>query len=183
VRALPTAEAKPGPHCRALYCQGYGVCPSTSHALAEVQPHRLRVVTSAADIESPEHASSLYGLVRMAEARVKAIKSALAEYADTHGGVPAGDGRTWQRVERHREAIDLSVPGALDALRAVLGDRANDAIEYSVTKSALELVARSIAAEQGRPIKHVVLEVLNALRDVGAARPTKSVSYEEREVK
>lgn len=183
VRALPTAEAKPGPHCRALYCPAHGLCPATSHALAEVQPHRLRVVTNAADIESPEHAGALLGLVRMAEARASAIKAAVRDWADKHGGVPLDGGRVWRRVDTHREAIDLSVPGAVEAMRAVLGGHADTAIELSTTKAAIGNAARSFAAETGQPIAHVTRDTLNALRDVGATRQTKSTSYLERDAK
>jgi hypothetical protein len=140
------------------------------------------VVTTAAEIEGPDHAAQLYQLVRFAEGRVSAIKTALREFADAHGGVPTGEGRVWIRSERAREAIDLSVPGAYEALTEVLGLRAHEAIEFSTTKAAIETVARELAKERGESIKSVRDRALGALRDVGAVERKTSVTYEEKEV-
>lgn len=200
LRLLPTAEPADGPHCRALFCSHYGVCPATVGKLAEVEPTATMVLPSAVDrvrlpivsdpnaITSAEHARYQYETLRAAQAaidsRMAACWDATRQWADANGGIQLGT-MTWRRVTHPRESIDLTVTGATNALEHVLGaDRWRDAVEMSTSKKAIEAAVRPIAVERSAlgekvTIKGMKDSVLKALKSVGAVRTSERVAYEE----
>lgn len=193
LRALPTSEPVPGPHCRDTFCPQFGRCPATSHALAEASPdvvavaqRRLPIVTDAADIQGPEHARHQYDVLRAAKARIDAAWEALRRYADTAGGVPLASGKTWIRSVRTVERIDLAVPGAVDVLQRELGERWRAAVEFDTTKAGVERAARLVAMDRGNKrgvIGEVKEATLAALRAAGAITKITTTVYDESSAK
>ncbi len=177
----PTAQPKPGPHCRGGRCPALGACPATSGALVEIAPRktRLPVVLDAAQIEGPEHAAELYEFARFAQAKLGYLWNALRTYTDNNGAVSLGDGRTWGPRTSRRETIDLGAPGALDALKSTLGKHVDLALDKSTTKTAIEAAARAVAADNKEPIVAVKRRALEALRAVGAIGESTTTKHEE----
>ena len=183
IASIPTAEATPGSWCRSKWCPLNGTCPATSGALVQISDKpRLPVVTDAAKIQGPEHAAFLYQFLRQVKAREALVWDALRRWADANGGVPTEPGKVWVKRETTREAIDLSQPAAVDALRSALGPHADAALELSTTKKAIEAAARLVANETGEPIAVVKRRTLAALHEVGAVTRKNSETYEETEI-
>ena len=134
---IPNAEPVPGPHCAGRYCPAIATCEATTEAMAHTIPadmlvrsHRLSPV-----IVDNDHAAWTFAALRMVEAATDEISKALKAYADAHGGVLLSDGTIYAGHETTRETLDLSVPGAVEAVRAA---GAEDAISYSSSKAAVE---------------------------------------------
>lgn len=199
LRVLPAAEPNEGPHCRALMCSHYGMCPATVGKIVEVEPSaamvlpagaptRLPIVDDPNQITSPEHARYQYETLRAAQAmidsRMAACWRATQQWADDHGGIPLGT-MTWKRVTHPRESIDLGVTGATNALEHVLGpDRWRNAVEMSTSKKAIEDAGRPLAIERSATGEKVTIaglkkRVLEALRAVGAVTVSSRTAYEE----
>jgi len=182
------AEAQPvaGPHCRSGYCERFGLCAATrvgAEMVASQRQPAFPLVSSAGEIQSAEHATWLYHLARALEATKSAVFAALTQYADGNGGIDVGGGKSWTRVEFERESIDLTVPGAVDALRSALGSHADVALEMSTSKAAIKEAARALKAAEGTPLAQTERAALAALASVGAVRTTMSQRYEERPVR
>ena len=168
---IPNAEPVPGPHCAARYCPAIATCEATREAMTHTLPasmlvrqHRLSPV-----IADAEHAAWTYAALRMVEAATDEIAKALKAYADEHGGIVLSDGSVYGGHETTRETLDLSVPGAVEAVRAAGGEAA---LSYSSSKAAL-------TREIGKASK-ALLEELSAM---GALRASTFTTYKATKAK
>jgi CRISPR/Cas system-associated exonuclease Cas4 (RecB family) len=184
-RGIATSEPQPGKHCN--YCPASHVCPATTGALAQMAPpasldterRRLPIVTSAGAIESMAHARHQYLTLRAAKAAVDRAWAAMLMWADNHGGIDLGDGRSYMKTEKTRESISLDDRVALDALRAELGAHWELAVTLDTSKSAIKEAAREVARTSGEKIATIERRVLTALRGVGAVKTSTSTTYDE----
>lgn len=189
VLAIPGAPSVAGPHCRATFCPYLGICPATAQALemvADTIPvpanHRRSLPLAASDIAGPDEAAAMYQALRSIKARLDLAWEALRQYADSAGGVPVGD-KVWIKSVSSRESVDISSPEARNALRTVLGDDWEAAVEVSTTKTRIAEAARIAKARTGIAAAKTERAVLDALREVGAVRSSESVKYDERKVR
>jgi len=189
VASIPIAEPRPGPHCREMFCESFGLCPATEYALEHVSPEakrRLPVVMTASEIRDADHAAAMYHDIRAAKAALEAISkdafAALQEWASQHGGVSVGGGKVWIRYQASREAISLDSPGAVEALRRELGDHFEAAVTRETSKAAIKKAARAIKAQTKEPITHVEKRALDALRAVNAVRASTGWTWGERKI-
>jgi hypothetical protein len=100
------------------------------------------------------------------------VKKELEDAVRACGGVELGGGKRLAEVRVARETIDADK--AEEALRVVFGAVASEAIEVkkSVTKAAIERLARARAQETGERIKAITDTALSALRSAGAISDT-----------
>lgn len=193
VRAVPGAAPVAGPHCRGKFCDRFGQCPATENALAEVAPEdvrRLRIVTSAGEIASPEHAAQLYAALRAATAKINAVWQALRFYTEEHGAIDVGGGTMWGPHASSREAIDLSTRAAIEALKVQLGPAWERAVTLDTSKAAIKRAAAVVQATQKaepegtrvapvETIDGITTRTVNALRAAGAVTKKTSTKHEE----
>ncbi len=182
-RSVPTAQPQPGKHC--AYCPAVSACPVTTGALVQLAPksseRRLPIVGTASAIESMDHARYQYLTLRAAKAAIDQAWEAVRMYADNNDGIDLGDGRRYTKVEKTRETIDLEGPDAVAAMRGVLGEDAELALELFTSKTAIKDAARASAKRTGDKIANIERKTLDALRAVGAVKSTTSATYEESE--
>lgn len=176
---------RPGRHCTAKYCPIVSQCPVTLKALAEVQAATDAQLPMTLTIESPEQAARVrIGLVTV-EKQLEQYKAELRRYLDTHGAIEIAPGVLYGKVERDgNERIEAETPGAQAALRELLGEQADMALEVSTSKAAIERAARAYAKAKGiegkGSLKQVVDPVLGRLRLLGAIKQgAKQVRYDE----
>jgi hypothetical protein len=186
VEKIEMSKPQPGNHCK--YCPAAGACPAARGAIEQVSPsvddverRRLPIVTHASAIESMEHARHQYLLLRAAKAAINQAWEALQVYANQHGGIDLGDGRTYVQRETTRETIDLGDRAAIEALRLELGDAFDLAVEASTSKAAIKEAARAIAPKTGEKLAQIERRVLARLREVGAVKTSKSQTWTEAE--
>jgi hypothetical protein len=162
-----------------LYCPARAVCPETLSALAEVAPEPVRRLPLVGPITNNDHAAVLLeGLPRL-EAWIEERRQALKKYADEHEGVRLTDGRIYAGWPAKSTSLRLDVKGAEDALRDVLGDRAGDAINRTLTQTGIERVARALAKKRG-DLSRLKNAAIEALRKRGAVKVSSYRRYEAR---
>jgi len=174
--ALPTAQATPGTHCRELYCPMLGQCPATSAAMAQMT--KLPIVYTPSAIQNADHARYQYEVLRTVQAATASAWGALRLWAEQNGPVPLEGGKAWGSHTVRRESIDMT-PEAVAALRSILGEHADTALEISSSKAAIERAARLVSKESGGTIKGIKETVLSALSNVGAVKVSESTKFEE----
>jgi hypothetical protein len=186
---VPTSKPEPGSHCK--FCPAVSACPATTGALARVSPseaidserRRLPIAMSVDAIENEEHARHQYLTLRAAKAAIDRAWGAVRGYVDAHGPIDLGGGRSYGSRESKRETIDLGDPAAVAVLRRELGAAFDLAVEYGTSKTAIKEAGRTIAPTTGENLAQIERRVLAALRDVGATKTTKSLTYDEIEIR
>ncbi|MFA6167000.1 MAG: PD-(D/E)XK nuclease family protein [Gemmatimonadaceae bacterium] len=168
----------PGHWCADHYCPIASECPATQKALAAVDvASELRYPMSVV-IESAEHAAYVRERLQAVEVAAKTIKGALEAFARTTP-IPAGDGKLWGVVECTRETIDLAKPGAIEVLRARLGEFGFvAAVDCKTSKTAIHRAAVAQATKRGEA-KQLEMALLDELRAAGAVRESTYTRFEE----
>lgn len=179
-------EPRPGPHCREGYCPILAACPATTTALATIQrsaemayppalskgqeldespkPYPLTV-----EIESHEQAAEVHRRLKLVTEATRQIRAAVDEYVRAHGPVPLEGDRVLAVVEQPgKERVDLGVDGAWSVVQHHLGAHAEEAVELSTSKKALEAAARK-DCERGE-LRGRMGALLDDLRRAGALR-------------
>jgi hypothetical protein len=140
----------------------------STEAAAMLPPNMLAV-------ENDEQAKKARVALKLYDEVAKRLKDSLHEYVKSHGAVEIADGVFYGLVEQSREAIDLSVPGAADAVREVAG---LEAIEMSTSKAAIE--RSTMAAQEKRGEGAAKARALyDRLREMGAVRTSSFARTEE----
>lgn len=163
----------PGPHCRRGYCPIVSACPATRVALLRVaESVGLATYDATQDPQSAEHAASSLRQLEAVEAALPALRLKVENYARAHGAVPLGDSLYYGLVEeKGKERVDMSAPGAVDALRRILGDDADVALEVSASAASIERAARKVAErDEAVTAASVKRATLADLRAIGAVR-------------
>jgi len=129
--------------------------------------HRL-----STDITSDEHLQWTVAVASVVEQGMKAIRNAVTEYTDDHGGrVEFADGSVFERKEIPTERPDLTKPGAEALVLAAGGSAAVDreptvswaALERTIGKPATkELRAQMSAAGATKKGSYPKYELVNA---------------------
>lgn len=177
---IPGAEPKAGTHCKERWCPARAVCPTTRAALSHVLPilpsSPIGVETAlAGPVASEAAARALYVGLPLLEEWIGERKEAIKAFADANGGVRFPDGRVYSGADSQRETLRLDVAGAEDALRSVLGDAAEEAIDRKATKSSVERAARKIAA-RGQ-LGAMRDDAIDAMRKAGAVKRSTFKEY------
>jgi hypothetical protein len=182
---------RPGRHCASKYCPIVAECPATLRALAEVQssvdaqlPMQLLPLDAL-----PEQAARVRVGIRAVEKQLAYYQAALEAWVDANGSVEIAPGVRYGKIERDgNERIDAEQPGAVAAVRELLGEQADLALEVSTSKAAIERAARARAKALGDTAKGAIKRhtdpVLDRLRSIGAIRQgAPSTRYDEVAVK
>ncbi len=122
------------------------MCPATRGALAAIT-HEEAIVTIADD----ETARRAWALLPRGQAAIDGLKAALDVYVSAKP-LDLGDGKILCRVESSRRDIVVDGPDKVEALRSILGDHADEAVEmsYSASLTSIERASRSALAASGK---------------------------------
>lgn len=170
-------QARPGVHCKALWCSAVASCPAATQALDEVValdsvpvlPSGV-VTKNAASIRSPEHAAEIFNRLAVAEAQAAAVKKALEAYATVNGPIDLGNGKVYALVDKSEESIVLN-----DEVEALLEEKlgsalAGDAIKRTLSKKDIAEATKVKAGGSGKVRKALEREVYAALAERGALK-------------
>jgi hypothetical protein len=186
VARIPSAEPVPGSHCAERRCPMRPWCPMTTRHLPVIVDTPAARLPLVGALEQPDAARVLLDVLPRVEAWVEERRRALRTFVDERGAVDLDGGRVFGRFEEARETPRLDVVGAIDAMRSVLGDLADAAIERKTTKAAIERAARTLVNRRGGrrgELKIVREAVLNALRGARAMKVSRYPHYEIRTVR
>ena len=171
-----TAAVEPhlGEHCR--YCPAYRSCPARLSLVAPFLSNDLDVAGKAVGgtmmtikaEDIPLALERTRAVIDLAER----VKKELEDAVRACGGVDLPDGRRLAEVRVERESIDPEK--AEQALLSIFGAPGAAAIEVrkTVTKAAIERLARARAAETKERVTAITNAALSALRSVGAINTT-----------
>ena len=170
LRRIPTAQPNPGDHCG--WCPAKGSCPETLRLVQQVLGDVSVDVPITDPVDSQPVARALLDGLPRVEAWVKARRKLLEDFAKREP-VDLLDGRRWGSVEkRGYEDFDLSVVGAVEFLRDVLGVAADVAIEVDTNKSAIQRALRRLLASRPESKRGdagtMERLILQRLRELGA---------------
>lgn len=161
----PTADPKPGQHCRR--CKVVALCPTTATAqtaLVAAEPKELKIA-------SQEQATALLSRLRQVQAACDQMELLLKEYAANNGGIALDNGKKWTLVPQDRESISLSGPDYAVGMAALEAAGATSAVETkaSTSKAAIE---RALKAQglKGKELKAKMEYILSDLRAAGVVR-------------
>lgn len=98
------AEPRPGDHCSR--CNAAPVCPAMQRAAGELVPVGALTHRFTTEIQSPEHARWMLERVDLVRNAADKIRDALKAYAQAHGGIDTGDGKTWREVPTSQTRFD-----------------------------------------------------------------------------
>jgi hypothetical protein len=185
VASLPSAEPKPGPHCRLTFCPAFGTtCPKTSatlpRAVPEVAAATMPIVFDWKLIRDNRHAAELLGVAYAIKNAAASLWEVLGAYAAAKGPIQLAGNRRWG-FRKTRPTDRIKAPLSAEAMRAiiaVLGAPGEEAIDRRTSKKALGFVAGKLAlagkARGEKVTKKAILgSAVEALRAVGAVE-TKS---------
>lgn len=175
---VPGSVPRPGPHCSPLFCAARPVCPATLAALAEAPIPKPLATTG--EVQSDEDAERLLVGIPLLEAWCKERQAAVRRRALATGGVRMSDGHVYLATIDTRETIRLDVPGALEVLRAVLGEHTELALTVKTSKAGIERAARAATGGQRGALGRMKATAIEALREAGAIKTTQFDSYEYR---
>lgn len=176
---------RPGRHCTTKYCPIVSHCPATLKALAEVQQATDAQLAMHYFIDTPEQAARVRVGLKTIEKALEHYQAALRLYVDKHGAFEIAPGVLYGKVERDgNERVVAETPGAQAALRELLGDAADIALEVSTSKAAIDRAARAAAKARGiegkGALKQVTDPVYARLRQLGAIKQgAPRVQYDE----
>ena len=179
--AVPTAQPRPGLHCRR--CRAVAECPATVQATETIAPQPPEGVIAPDPVPlaiTSENAAGLLVRLRQVEAACVQVESALKAFADANGGVDIGDGRRWRRVTTERQSIKLDGPEAVPALKALEAAGVADAVESKLTTSraAIERVLAQ-SGLKGKAKTEKANAIVAELAAVGAVRVAQVDSFKE----
>ena len=183
---IPTAEPTPGRHCTELRCPLRPWCPATTRHLPIIVERPAAALPLVGPLNDPNAAQVLLDVLPRVEAWLDERRRALRSFVDECGAVDLGDGRVFGRFEETRETPRLDVAGALDAMRSILGELADVAIERRTSKAAIERAARTLAHRRGGrrgELKAIRDAVLTALRGAHAMKTSRYPHYEIRNLR
>lgn len=166
----PTSLPEPGSWCE--YCPAFGHCPAQRamvEAAAPAHARHLPVLQDAtAAITSPDAAAQIIASLNALDGLVKIWWHKLDEYADACGPIDVGGGKFYKGWDETRESIVVDEPAEL-ALLEHFGAAYKSLIERSITKSAIEAHAATVAAKGKKA--EMVRAVMASLRTAGSTRP------------
>ncbi len=173
--AVPTAQPKPGLHCRR--CRAVAECPATAAAadqLAPRSPDPVPLVVTA------DNAGALLVRLRAVQAACEQVDAALRAFADANGGVDLGDGKTWRKVTVERQSIKLDGPEAASALGVLEAAGVGTAVEHksSTSRAAIERVL-SAQGLKGKAKSARADQIVAELAATGAVRVSTVDTYKE----
>lgn len=170
----PTADPKPGHHCKR--CKVVALCPTTAvaeTALVATEPKELKIAT-------PEQATALLTRLRQVQAACDQMELLLKEYAANKGGIPLDNGKRWGPVAQDRESISLNGPDYAVGMAALEAAGATAAVETkaSTSKAAIE---RALKAQglKGKELKAKMDYIMSDLRAAGVVRTVTIDSWRE----
>ena len=169
--AGPAEAPRPGWWCTGRYCPVVATCPATAKALLAIdRASELRFPLSIA-LESAEHAGYVLERLDAVEKAVDTIRQAVKDYAKRYGPVPVGDGKVYGPILMDgRESVDLTVAGAEDLIRQVLGEAAVEAVvEKSTSKAAIERYAKATQEKRGAGVNKA-RDLYALMRESGVLR-------------
>jgi hypothetical protein len=147
------AKPTPGPWCKHHFCPLATVCPATTAALEHVTG-QLATSMLLAPITSAEQASFVRHRLPVLQQWIEARESDLRAFAKREPIPVEGDADlVWGPVERDGvEKIDPS-PDAIGMLRFYLGEHADKALTYEVSKASIGRAVRAkLVAEHGAKV-------------------------------
>ncbi len=170
------AEPTPGPHCWQKFCPLRTVCPEAERMAQELEPVKRRLPMLGEAVAAirekratkPQVAEAIQAS-RLAREYLKGLDDAIKGYVATEGGIPLG-GKVYDRRTVRRESIDLSAPGALEALGNLDTLDLDSIAPRKMTKQALTRQLGPRAAE----------DVVELLRGCGAVRQSERDEWRER---
>lgn len=174
VRETKAVEPRLGEHCR--YCPAMRGCPARVALVRPFLSNDMDVAAKAVGgtmltIRKEELPAAL-DRVRAVIDLGERVKKELEDAVRACGGVDLPDGRVLAEVRVEKESIDADQAEA--SLRSVFGDEGPTAIEVkrTLTKAAIERLARQRAAVTKQKISELTEAALSALRQAGAVRTT-----------
>lgn len=179
VDVIPTATAKPGLHCAAMYCPAKAVCPETMRLAigASIDLDTRRHLPLAGPITTNADAHAWLVALPLIEALLADRKKAARAFADEAGCVTAPDGSTYKAHEETRESPKLEVKGAREALAAIGLDAAIEVTESLTWDAVQEHGRRLKRAGEKVVLKDLVEDAKTVLREAGALKVGKFVKY------
>lgn len=170
-----TSVPRPGPWCTSMYCKLRTVCPATRAAMEAVSAEASRLLPpDLLTVDSPERARQARVALKLYDEAAARLKENLQAYVRTHGPVEVAPGVFYGLREQSRERIDLSVPGALAAVREAVGD---SCLDIKTSKAAIERAAKGAQSKRGEGARRAQ-EVFATLRSLGAITTS---TYEQTE--
>lgn len=173
--SVPGGFARVGDHCS--NCPAFRVCPAMSALARELvmAPPSPETYPALDD----DDAGAAWQRIALFEEVLGRAKEALRVRA-LRKGLPLPDGRWLMPVESTRRTVD--VERALPVLRELVGERAEAIVERSLSASAIDGLARELAAAGGEKQKAVNERVWTALREAKAARESTYVQLRPRKL-
>lgn len=161
--SAPGDFARVGDHC--ANCPALRVCPAQVALARELvaAPPSPEAFPSLSD----DDAGAAWQRIALFEELLARAKEAVRLRA-LRKGLPLPDGRWLVPVESTRRTLE--VDRALPVLRGLVGDRAEALVERSLPASAVDGVAREIAAAGGEKVRAVTERVWAQLKDARAAK-------------
>lgn len=175
IEGLPASVPQPGPWCTSMYCPIVSVCPATLKALAEIDiaASPLSPPLNVA-IRDAEHAASVRVRLKMVQAATLAVENSLKDWCRVNGPIDLGGGNVYGVRQEQRETLDVSHPGAYQAIVRACGPRVDEAIELDASKASISRVIKD---------KKKAEELFAELRAMGAMRTTTYDKLTEYKVK
>lgn len=174
VAKVPTAQPKPGPHCKR--CRAVAVCPTTEAATTAIAaPSPVNI-----EIKSAEQASAALARLRQVQAACEQVESILKAYAAENGGILVSPGKRYMRVTVERESINLTGSDGAAGIAAIEAAGAIDAVETkaSTSKTALERTLKA-SGLKGKELRVKMDTLLSELRATGVVRATSVEAFRE----
>ena len=168
-----------GEHCKSTYCPLFGACPATRSSLDRIALADHKVVFTADEIESPEHAAWLYQTARHTQASAARLFDAVRKYTEIHGELEI-DGKTIGTSTHTRKQINAN-----DEVLGWLGNFFGDInlephLKKSLTSESLHQLCRKKAIDNGLRISVVEKEVYAALANLDGVKVTTSEKWGEK---
>lgn len=173
--AVPTAQPKPGLHCRR--CRAVAECPATAAAADQLAPRSPEPVPLTI---TTDNAGALLVRLRAVQAACDQVESALREFADANGGVQLDDGKVWRKFTIERQSIRLDGPEAASALNVLDSAGVAAAVEHKSTTSRAA-IERALTAQglKGKAKATRADEIVAELAAAGAVRVSLVDTYKE----
>lgn len=170
------ATPVPGAWCR--WCPVVASCPATAQAMAPLAGGSPLSLT----IRDANHAADTRVRLKMVRDACESIETSLKDWIRANGPIPAGEGRVYGVREQSRETVNLAAKGAYEVVARHLGERAEDAIELSTTKTKIHAAIVADARARGEA-KQIEEALFGELRDIGAMSVSNFSKLEEYEPK
>jgi hypothetical protein len=170
-----TPDVLTGDHCK--YCPAFRSCPANI-TLAKGLLKANELQDGIAEL-TPRQAGLIWARMVRARLILDEIELGLKAYVDNTPIPLPDDMSEVTRVETVRETIDGR--SAAPVLHRYMGDAADEVIEPTVSKAALETFIRSISETRGEA-RSIFSSIMSGLREAGAIKESVSVSYRAKPV-